>query len=113
MRRRWVSVDIIAYYTRARGFEQHSILCTIYSSLLDLATGCVIIEPSTGVVIMVIGYVLMIVTCSFNGQYCNGEIYKQDGNAIYATEQECLARADYYNEYFHPAGDLGCGEVQR
>lgn len=61
---------------------------------------------------MIVGYVLMLVVCSANGQYCNAEIYKQDDNTIYSTEGECLKRAEYYNQYFNPAGELGCGEVQ-
>ncbi|QBQ72332.1 hypothetical protein [Serratia phage vB_SmaM_Hera] len=61
---------------------------------------------------MIVGYVIMLVLCTSNGQLCHAEVYKQDDNTIYASETECLQQVRYYNEYFHPVGDLGCGEVR-
>lgn len=61
---------------------------------------------------MIVGYVMMLVLCTSDGQICHAEIYKQDQNTIYATEGECLDSTKYYENNFRPVGELSCGEVR-
>ena len=62
---------------------------------------------------MIIGFVIILLNCLPNGQYCDPQVYGVDDGTIYSNESECLSKVDYYNSYFNPNGQLTCEAVQR